>query len=731
MTIENVPAKGPESSLRTRLRVLLLARVLIISVFLAGAGAVWFAKPQVARVLLGDVTFGVLALAYLGTVLSAFLVRSISKPVRLAYVQIVFDVLLITGALGVVRGVSGPLAVLYVLPIANAAGLLMMPGALTAAVLSGGAYAVLLMHARPVVSAVGSASPADIAWPASVAAICFGLVGLGVGRVARRLGAAEDELRLNREEVERLEELHRALANGLECGILVTDREGRVRSANPASQQILSLPVASMLGREISWLLPMLASADAEPGTKRHVEFPQRVGAGDARRLRVGRGALRDTYGNTVGEILMLQDMTRIEQLEARLAENEGVPLVLAESSTDGEDVPAVSEEGPAVSDGLVGSCPSMMQISRLIDKVAAADATVLVTGESGTGKELVARAIHRRSERAEGSFVVVNCGAIPESLIESELFGHVRGAFTGAVADRPGLFRRANGGTIFLDEIGELSPALQVRLLRVLQDHRVLPVGGTDAVDVDVRVVAATNRVLEDLVKAGDYREDLYYRLAVISIDIPPLRERGEDLKLLIEHFLRSGAERHAKGVKGISAQAMSLLLRHPYAGNVRELENVIEHAITLAESDTVQASDLPESVRGVTPRRNTRPSAADATVLALDGRLPTPENLSVAAGPEPGPEETRPLSSPTAIRLPADVGENESLDEQLARQEKEMLLAALERAEGVKKKAAALLGINYRSFRHRLQKYGLDAHGDSGLSRADLGNLPREDAL
>ena len=720
---------GAGMSLRERLRLLLLARVLIMTVFLAGVGALWFSKPQVTRTLLGDVTFVVLALAYAGTLLSAFLVRSIRSPFGLAYLQIIFDVLLITGALGALGGVSGPMALLYVLPIANAAGLLMLPGAIAAAAVSSVAYGALTLHAQHVMVASGATPGVDVMWPISLAAICFGSIAMGVGGVARRVAFAERELRVHRAEMGRLEELHRAMANGLECGILVTDCDGRVRSANPAAQQILSLPTASILGREVSWLVPLLESAEEDGDAGSHVECEQRVAAGESRRLRVGRNALRDTYGNSIGELVVLQDVTRIEQLEARLAEDEGSPLVLEEA--DGDDVDG-EREGPGADDGLIGRCPQMRQISRLIDKVAVADATVLVTGESGTGKELVARAIHRRSPRSEGPFVVVNCGAIPESLIESELFGHAKGAFTGAVAEREGLFRRAHGGTIFLDEIGELSPALQVRLLRVLQDHKVAPVGGPAAVEVDVRVVAATNRVLEDLVKSGDYREDLYYRLAVISIDVPPLRERDQDVELLVEHFLRRAAERHAKSVRGVSAKAMALLLRHPYAGNVRELENVIEYAITLTDRDTVQEFDLPESVRGAPTGRSVRSSAGEATVYALDGGLLPVEDLAAAAGPDPWPEEgLSEIDGSTAtarVRLPIDDGEGASLDEQLADKEKQMLLAALDRAAGVKKKAAGLLGINYRSFRHRLQKYGLDGHAESGLRSIERGSLPRE---
>ena len=392
MTQDLQHVRGNESSLRERLRVLLLARVLIVTVFLAGVGALLLSKPEMGRALLGDVTFQGIALAYLGTVLSALLVRTISRPVFLAYLQIVFDVVLITGAVAALRTTTGPIAVLYVLPIANAAGLLLMPGAIAAAVASSFAYGTLLSHAQHVSEVVGGPATAGVTWPVVLAGACFGLTAVGLGGVARRLAKAEGELQRRQAEMGQLEELHRALANGVECGILVTDCEGSVRSANPAAQQILSIPVASIVGREISWLIPMLESAEQNTESGEHVECDQRVGAGDSRRLRIGRSSLRDTYGNEIGELLLLQDVTRIEELEARLAENEGTPLVLSEEEiAEGE---AALEGGPGAIDGIIGTCPELTQISRLIDKVAAADATVLVTGESGTGKELVAKAI-------------------------------------------------------------------------------------------------------------------------------------------------------------------------------------------------------------------------------------------------------------------------------------------------------------------------------------------------
>jgi PAS domain S-box-containing protein len=523
----------------------------------------------------------------------------------------------------------------------------------------------------------------------------------------------------------RLESLHRTLANGLECGVVVTDREGRVRSANPAVQRILGMPLANILGREVSWLVPLLDTASEMAADRGHVACERRMPDGSTRHLRIGRSLLADPFSNAIGELFVVQDVTRLEELEERLADEEQAGLEIGTGEDDLADQES-SSDGPGAEDGLIGDCPAMRDVVRLTEKVSVADATVLITGESGTGKELVARAIHRRSPRSSGPFLAVNCGAIPETLIESELFGHVRGAFTGAITDRPGLFRRAHGGTIFLDEIGELSPALQVRLLRVLQDHMVMPVGGTKSIEVDVRVLAATNRNLEELVRQGVYREDLFYRLAVISIELPPLRERGGDLEHLIGHFVRQAAERHGRPIQGLSARAMRCLLRHAYPGNVRELENVIEHAITLVEGDIVREQDLPDSVRGHASVEPMAEPIVRATAIGmLDDGAPRddlsswPSLISESFPPNAAsyPAFGAATSAPR-ILLPIDEGEGASLDDQLARREKEMILAALDRAAGVKKKAARLLGINYRSFRHRLQKYGLE-RGDSPAPR------------
>jgi two-component system response regulator PilR (NtrC family) len=323
---------------------------------------------------------------------------------------------------------------------------------------------------------------------------------------------------------------------------------------------------------------------------------------------------------------------------------------------------------GRARLNNLLGKSRAMQKVFELIAKIHSARTSVLITGESGTGKELVARALHTEGSRAKAAFVPVNCGAIPEELMESELFGHKRGAFTGAIADKPGLFQKADGGTLFLDEIGELSMGLQVKLLRALQERKVKPVGGQDELEVDVRVIAATNRDLEAEVARGGFRADLYYRLHVIEVHIPPLRHRREDIPLLAEHFLRRFGVEHGRTLQ-LSSDAMRKLEGYDFPGNVRELENMIERAVALSSGPVIGASDLPA----------VKPARAAAEV-------------------------------PQAI--PAD---GVDLDGMIADFERAWVLRALEQTNGVRKAAAQLLGITFRSMRYRLAKLGIDKATDS----------------
>jgi two-component system response regulator PilR (NtrC family) len=317
----------------------------------------------------------------------------------------------------------------------------------------------------------------------------------------------------------------------------------------------------------------------------------------------------------------------------------------------------------------LLGESEAMQRVFDMIARVADTQTTILITGESGTGKELVARAIHRHGKSSDVPFLPINCGAIPENLIESELFGHKKGAFTGAEQDKDGLFVAAEGGTVFLDEVGELPSNTQVKLLRVLQEKKVKPVGGNREVDVDCRVLAATNRDLKEEVDEGSFREDLFYRLNVIPIQLPPLREREGDVRLLIEHFIEEFSEDMGVHIEGVEADAMRLMLNYSYPGNVRELQNVIERAVTLARGDMITVEVLPFSLQ--------EDSFGQVTA---DMEIP-----------------------PGGMDL-------EGVVEKL---ERSLIEKALERTEGVKKDAAELLGISFRSFRYRLKKYEM---GDGG---------------
>lgn len=320
--------------------------------------------------------------------------------------------------------------------------------------------------------------------------------------------------------------------------------------------------------------------------------------------------------------------------------------------------------------DSMIGNSPKMTELFEQIQAVARTDSTVLVTGQSGTGKELVARAIHVHSLRSSAAFVSINCGAVPETLLESELFGHIKGSFTGAHANHKGLFEVAHNGTIFLDEIAEMSPSMQVKLLRVLQEKKIRRIGATEEIDVDVRIIAATNKDLEAMVDAKTFREDLFYRLNVIPIHLPRLAERREDVPLLAEHFLGLANARIGKAIRGISEEALELLVAHDWPGNVRELENVIERAVALESTPTIRAERLPDT---------------------LTNRREMMVSLGVADIPREFPDD--------GIRFHDHV---ESV-------EKQLLKAALEQGGGVQTKAAKLLNMSLRSFRYLIQKYDL----------------------
>ncbi|RMH19681.1 MAG: sigma-54-dependent Fis family transcriptional regulator [Gemmatimonadetes bacterium] len=321
----------------------------------------------------------------------------------------------------------------------------------------------------------------------------------------------------------------------------------------------------------------------------------------------------------------------------------------------------------------MVGESAPMRAVFRMIERVAPSDSTVMIYGESGTGKELVARAIHAGSHRASGPFIRVNCGALPEGLLDSELFGHEKGAFTGAERQRRGRFELADGGTLFLDEISTISPNTQVRLLRVLQERELERVGGEETIPVDVRIIVATNTPPEQLVSDEVLREDLFYRLHVVPITLPPLRERREDIPPLVHHFVDKLRDRTCSRVTQVSEEAMRVLCAYDWPGNVRQLENTVERALVMAEGEVLEAGDLPAL------RSNGAAMLANGPVLGVDG----------ATLPEGGMDLNRLM---------------EGMEEKLLRE-------ALERAGGVKAEAARLLGLKSSAFYYKLEKYGIEA--------------------
>lgn len=314
---------------------------------------------------------------------------------------------------------------------------------------------------------------------------------------------------------------------------------------------------------------------------------------------------------------------------------------------------------------GMIGKSREMLKIFATIKKVADTTANILILGESGTGKELVARAIHENSPRSKMAFKTINSGGIPENLLESELFGYMKGSFTGAYADRPGLFEMAKSGTIFLDEIGELPPVLQVKLLRVVQEKTFRRIGGSEDIKVDVRIISATNQNLEDKVKKGEFREDLFFRLNVIPVNIPPLRERKEDIPLLTNHFIEKYAEEFGKEIRTISSYAMELLMNYTFPGNIRELENIIERGVAMESSNII-----------------------------------LPENLVLAANVASGVRNYEIGISDTGI----------DLNVELEKIEKAMIEKALLKTKGSKTKAAELLHITFDSLRYRIEKLGVE---------------------
>jgi len=366
-------------------------------------------------------------------------------------------------------------------------------------------------------------------------------------------------------------------------GVFTVDLDWRITAFNRAAERVTGVNRQDAIGRPC-WevfradicenacaLKQTLSTGKPILNTRAHIVTV----TGQRVPIRISTAVLKDDAGRVIGGVETFHDLSQVEQLRKEL-----------ESRYTFEDI--------------VGRSPAMRSLFEIVPQIAESNSTVLIEGASGTGKELFARAIHNLSPRREGPFVAINCGALPDTLLESELFGHKAGAFTDARRDKPGRFKLADGGTIFLDEIGDVSPAMQVRLLRVLQERRIEPLGGVESIRVDVRVIAATNKDLAKLVRSGAFREDLFYRVRVIHLKLPALRQRREDIPLLVEHLVGKFNRLQGKDIAGVSDEVLARLMEYDFPGNVRELENIIEQAFVLCRGGLIELHHLPPELRG-----------------------------------------------------------------------------------------------------------------------------------
>ena len=661
--------------LTEKIRWLLLLRVVILSFFLGATALFHFFGTE------GDVAYLLslsvpLIFAYLISIISVVILPRVRHLRLFAHAQVCFDVILITGIIRITGDVGSPFSVLYNLAVLNGAILLFYRGAFFTATCSSLSYIGLLFWTRYYSSGYGMPLSWSMLIPIFLSIGSFFVIAWLSGFLTNKLSETEQLLKEKQIDYQELDAFKDALLKGIGSGVAITDREGRINYFNQHAQALTSLSEDSVKGKRLEQIFPGLNydfQIQRNAGAHVSAELPLNGSGlpGAAKQIRLTLAPLCNTDGQPIGFLSIFEDITRQKEIEERVRLEDELRRV-REVDLSGNSM--IGDQLGFHFEGVIGKSAGIEKIHTLIQKVASTNTNILISGESGTGKELVARAIHLNGPRRQRPFVAVNCGAIPENLIESELFGHVRGAFTGAVSDHIGLFKQADQGTIFLDEVGELPLHLQVKLLRVLQEKSFTPVGGNKSIKVDVRVISATNRDLRKELEEGRFREDLFYRLNVVHMVMPPLRSRKEDISALAHYFLKKFATSHDKKVEEISSSALMRLVNYSYPGNIRELENILEHAVAVTSKNVLTEEDLPHQLKEV-------PIVEESDLF----------------------ERTVPAGAETFF------GKGLSLDTELETHEKCILLGALKRANGVQKKAAELLGINYRSLRHRLEKYDL----------------------
>lgn len=659
-------------SLKQSLRWIIGMRIVFLCTALASTAisSIFFVASEAERV-----SFLYTPLSALLGVSAVALILTLGKCTSKLFAasQVLLDASIITGIIYITGGPISPFLFLYI-PFVLAT-MLVFGGPMTiyAVCCCIGEYLTLLaaLLNEWIIPADGSAQATV---PSSGVALqviglvsALVLVSIFTGYLAKLFRTSRQAALRSQEALDTLKQRQHLLIDSLNEGIITTDLDLKIIGANASAEHLLGLKEREMSERSLQTILEDLDQSIGQEVLVNPAQSRFTLTLSQGKRtlhLLCERHPLANETVDSLGYLFVMQDVTTLRSVEEQLAAHERMARLLAEQQN-----PSSAARITFLPE-FIGESPIMQKVFGLIERVAHSDATVLIGGESGTGKELAARAIHQLSNRSAKPFIAVNCGAIPENLIESELFGHRKGAFTGAISDHHGLFRQADGGTLFLDEIGELPLAMQAKLLRVLQEKVLRPVGGERDLPVNVRIIGATNRNLKNEVTELRFREDLFYRLNVINIKLPPLRDRREDIPLLAHKFLSRISpeiDQHA-----ISPAAMQVLLTYHYPGNVRELENILERALVLGGA-VILPEHLPEQLQ--------------------KNLIPTP--IATSHG-----SETQILVDNT-ISLPVD------LDAVLSRLERMYLENALQQTKGAKKKAADLLGVNMRSFRYRCQKY------------------------
>lgn len=669
-----------EEQLRSTLVRLVFLRVLVITLLLLVSA--WSVVARANYSWATSHLFWQLEIVLVVSLANVLIVRRTTKLVAVGYVQLLVDVLL--SSLVIIASGSAAAIFLYLLVIIGAAALFGGHGAVIIGALSGICYA--LIASGLILPDRGEAMHLSTL---DILGVYLALVGTAV--VSSYLAKQAEKLSIiahrHARDLNELEKKQQQLFNDISEGIITVDINSMITSINQAGRAIIglsNLDAEHFVGHNLPSLLKrygvnpsadLLRITDEQAGGELTLKEER---SGNEICLSYTVRPLTDSEGNESGRIFLFNDVSHVRNIEERLNLHEQMVKLLSDTSEQPRITNRSTEQNKVQ---MIGESQIMRQVFQLVDRVALSDASVLISGESGTGKELIAKAIHARGTRANRPFVALNCGAIPENLIESELFGHKKGSFTGAVSDNPGLFKQAQGGTIFLDEIGELPLHLQTKLLRVLQEKRIRAVGDVRDLPIDVRVLAATNKDLKKEIQKSRFREDLYYRLNVVNIYVPPLRDRKEDIPLLVRYFIGHCCDPD-RILPQISPEAAQLLMSYNFPGNIRELENIIERALVLG-GQAILPEHLPEEV------------------LSAFRKQPATQKSAAADD-----FETK------VLLFPID------LEGELSKLERRYLTQALEQAGGIKKQAAQLLGLNFRSFRYRLKKYGM---GDSAGAESD----------